>query len=198
MNTPYKLSEEKGEWLWLPSLSLISIKNFYNPNWLNAIRMKRIIDQNYRLYPPECEDYFNFPIRHHPHLFDKLYDKFLKTSVGIFGGFTLQDDSSSTCWAYRANKVDIERKRKYNRWHNHVKSSTINAVYYLDVVNTGISFLKDNIEYGYIPSNGELLIFPSHLVHAPDSNTLQKYRYSVNMEILTKEPSHQLFKKLFQ
>ena len=67
----------------------------------------------------------------------------------------------------------------------------------MEVYNDGISFMVDNNIYDYLPENGELIIFPSTLVHAAQPNTLQKYRYSVNMEIITQESASSLFSRIF-
>ena len=179
---------------------LISIKNFYKINFLQKWKVKRIIDKNYNLYFAEKKKKggFNFPIlEDDSDFFNKLYTKFLERSRKEFDKLSISSHNSATCWCYRGNKVDMGI-RQPSWWHNHSTTSTINGVYYMEVYNDGISFMVDNNIYDYLPENGELIIFPSTLVHAAQPNTLQKYRYSVNMEILTTEPSHQLFKKLFQ
>ena len=43
--------------------------------------------------------------------------------------------------------------------------------------------------------NQELIIFPNDLIHKPEITTSTNWRYSVNMEILTEEPSSKLFEK---
>ena len=89
--------------------------------------------------------------------------------------------------------------RELKWWHNHSKSSTINAVYYLQVYDAGISFVgANNNVVDYLPKNDELIVFPSYLNHSAQPNTLQKYRYSVNMEILTEETSADLFSRVLK
>ena len=178
----------------------ITIPNFYGVNFIQRKRIKKIIDKNYETYFPwdGNEDNMNVPIMDDDtKFFAKLYNKFLKTSQGIFGEFTLDERNSSTCWSYRGNK-DNMGKREDGWWHNHLESSTINAVYYLQVYSDGISFVGlNNRVKDYLPKNDELLIFPSHVVHAAQPNTLQKNRYSVNMENRTEEPTFNLFSRVF-
>ena len=140
------------------------------------------------------ENQHSFPIRiDNTQFFSKLYDKFLKTSLEIFGKLDLYPDNRYSCWAYRTNKDN----GKENLFHNHRETSIINGVYYLQVYDAGISFLKDNKKYDYLPETGELLIFPATLDHAPQPNRLPNYRYSVNMEIVTRESISQLFGRVF-
>ena len=179
---------------------VISVPNFYRSNFILRGRIKKIIDKNYEKYFPweGNPNYMNFPILDDTKFFDKLYAKFLKTSQKMFDGFTIASNNSSKCWAYRGNCVD-RGIRELKWWHNHSKSSTINAVYYLQVYDAGISFLgADNKVVDYLPKNDELIVFPSYLNHAAQPNTLQKYRYSVNMEILTDEPTSNLFSRVFK
>ncbi len=188
----------------LSDFQVISIKNFYNPNFIQRGRVKRAIDKNYKLHFPTISSTgkkrgaYNFPLVQDNDFFIKLYDRFLRKSKDVFGGFTLSGSNSSTCWAYRGNKNDMG-KREDGWWHNHSATSTINAVYYLEVFNDGISFVGLNNEvYDYLPKNNELIIFPSTLIHAAQPNTLQKYRYSVNMEIITVETVTDLFGRVFK
>lgn len=180
----------------LNKLKIISIKNFYKLDYFKKIKIKNIINKNYDLYYCSSGG-FNFPIKNDSSLFfDILYEKFLNTSVDIFGDFKLSFRNSRTCHCYRGNKNDMA-VRTSSWWHNHINSSTINSVYYLEVYNDGITFAKENKEYNYLPKNGELLIFPSDLIHAAQPNRLQKFRYSVNMEIVTEESTEKLFNRVF-
>ena len=107
----------------LQDFQIISLKNFYNP----IERAKRIIDINYDLFFPMYTGY-SFPIKiDDTHFFSKLYDKFLKTSLEIFGELDIYPDNRYYCWGYRSNKDDSEE----NLFHNHSETSIINGVYYL-------------------------------------------------------------------
>ena len=182
---------------------LIPIPDFYNPNFIQRGRVKRVIDKNHKLHsggtPAFFSNYgaFNFPILDDNQFFSELYDKFVIKSTELFGEFTLASDNSSTCWASRYNKK--MGKRQDSWWHNQAHTSTINAIYYLDIFNDGISFRGLNNEiYDYLPKNNELIILPSTLIHAVQSSTLRKYRYAVNMEIKTEESVTDLFSKVFK
>tara|TARA_B100000029_G_C17189496_1_gene820044 strand:+ start:157 stop:735 length:579 start_codon:yes stop_codon:yes gene_type:complete len=179
---------------------LVTIPDFYNLNFIQRGGVKKVIDKNYKLhfYQSKKSGGYNFPLLDDTSFFNKLYDKFLDTSRELFGEINLSPDNSSTCWAYRGNKNDMG-KRESNWWHNHEKTSTINAVYYLQVYNDGVSFIGlDGKIFDYLPKNNELIIFPADLVHSPQPNTLQKYRYSVNMEIRTQETVTDLFSRVFK
>ena len=180
----------------LSDLRIISIKKFNPINFWERLRVKRIIDKNYELYYDIRRGY-NFPIEDNDPFFSKLYVQFLKKSSDIFGNFNLSPKNSSKSFCYRGNKREMG-ERKPNWWHNHINSSTINSVYYLQVFNDGISFKNDGKVYDYLPENDELLIFPADLSHAAQPNTLQKYRYSVNMEITTVESTSYLFDRVFK
>ena len=184
----------------VPRFPLVTIPDFYNPNFIEKRRLKKVIDNNYEGHFPWQGKHLNMnvPVISDPQVFSKLYNKFLTTSREMFGEFNLSKSNSQTCWVYRGNNVD-RGKRLSGWWHNHATSSTINAVYYLQVFNDGISFIGLNGEVvDYLPHNNELVIFPADLVHSPQPCTLQKYRYSVNMEILTEETSADLFSRVFK
>ena len=181
-------------------IPLITIPDFYNPNFIQKRRLKGIIDENYKQYFPWQGRPLNMnvPVLSEYKVFSKLYDRFLTTSREMFGKFTLSDKNLPTCWVYRGNNVD-RGTRLDGWWHNHAHSSTINAVYYLQVFNDGVSFIGlDGEVFDYLPKNNELIIFPADLVHSPQPCTLQKYRYSVNMEILTEETVSDLFSRVFK
>ena len=180
-------------------INAISIKNFCKLGFWEKNKIKNIVDKNYQSHFQTAKNSggFNFPIEDDENLFfEQLYQKFLLCSKDIFGNFKLSNRNSKKCFCYRGNKDDMGIRYDY-WWHNHVHSSTINSVYYLQVHNDGISFKKDNLQYDYLPEDGELLIFPSTLIHAPQPNRSKKYRYSINMEIITEESVDCLFSRIF-
>ena len=140
------------------------------------------------------EDYRNF--------FKNLYIKFFDVSKNIFGDFTLSSNNSISCWSYTSNKFH----HGPGILHNHLSTSTINSVYYLNVPKTvsithgSISFLLNGEEFAYKPENGDLLIFPNYLNHKINFLDDEEYRISINMEITTEETVSELFefKKLWQ
>lgn len=124
--------------------------------------------------------------------FTKLYDKFFYKSRLIFGDFELSSQNNKNCWCYRSRNED------YNSvYHNHINTSTINAVYYYQIKKgDSISFLCNQIEKTYYPSKEELIIFPNYLIHKPNKPIGNNYRYSINMEIITVQSAKHLFNKL--
>ena len=126
--------------------------------------------------------------------FANLYDQFFLKCQSIFGDFKLSLKNSRTCHCY------LDRKRYYlpSVYHNHISTSTINGVYYLDVgEGDSISFIDDESdkEEVYYVSTGELLIFANHLVHKPNRPTHDGIRYSLNMEIMTDESAEEIFSR---
>ena len=120
-------------------------------------------------------------------LINGLYDKFYKVAQQLFN-FKVSEKSKRICWACITNN-------KYYDFvpHNHIKSSTINAVYYLNIpkVNKKLSgpvkFKVDNKWVYYQPENNELIFFPNYLIHDATKHDSKEWRVSINMEILCKE-----------
>lgn len=135
------------------------------------------------------EDYKNF--------FKNLYSKFFEFSKNLFGDFTTSNNSE-TCWSYASNKFD----HGPGLIHNHLKTSTINSVYYLNVPEStsihhgSISFLLNGDIFTYKPKNGDLLIFPNYLDHKINFLNDEEYRISINMEIKCEESAEELFSKV--
>jgi hypothetical protein len=180
----------------LKKLSIISIKNFYQINYFSRLIVNSEIEKNYlKNYNSESGGYSFLISDYKSKFFDNLYSKFLNTSFEIFGGFTLSPRNKSVCWSYKSNKKDYA-----SVWHNHVETSTINGVYYHQIKKgDSISFLDENNKnVKYYPSMGEMLIFPNTLIHKPNipvSGFFNSNRYSINVEIITKESSQELFKR---
>jgi len=182
-----------GSWSSMEIISrefkIISIKKFYHVNFIQRIKINQILEYNYRRYYKIIPGY-NYPIYNtNGGFFKKLYGKFLSNSKKIFKEFDLSHKNKDTCWCYRSFGEEYQ-----SIYHNHVKSSVINGVYYYQVnKNDSINFIKDGREFEYFPSNEELLIFPNHLEHKPNKPNGNNYRYSINMEIITEQPSYQIF-----
>ena len=115
-------------------------------------------------------------------ILSKIYQNFLEYSQNRFGKLDIIQEPEM--WALCTNK---------DNWksviHNHIETSTINAVYYLnipqiDYKNVGdIKLLHNDIWYNYTPSENELLIFPNYLTHDTEYNKTDDFRVSINMEI---------------
>ena len=149
-------------------------------------RFRKITDINTRI----LNDEFNF--------YKNLYEKFCDLSLKLFGDFKISPNNSKTPWAYISTI-----KNHIGLWHNHIRTSTINSVYYLNPCGGSISFrgsLNDEIVYfEYFPKKYDLIIFPDYLDHKPnfvgDSNDT---RVSINLEIITTEYSNKHFSTIFK
>tara|TARA_R100000005_G_C4897717_1_gene141377 strand:- start:49 stop:594 length:546 start_codon:yes stop_codon:yes gene_type:complete len=173
---------------------IISIKNFYFLDNNERESITHELENNYKKHFRLKTGYTLPIVEYNNNFFDNLYDKFLKKSYEIFGNFELSNLNSRRCWCFKSSKNNFERC-----WHNHITTSTINGVYYYQIQDgDSISFLdKDGIEFQYFPSQFELLIFPNHLMHTPnDPISADKNRYSINVEIRTKETSEELFSEI--
>jgi len=186
---------------------VVSIKNFYKVNPIRKAWLKQIIDTDYRNkdQPP---DSYSFPINNESIFFKDLYTKFMTVTREIFGDYNLDIGSvRNSVWCYRSALNDCNCV-----WHDHIRTCTINGVYYLQI-NKGdtISLNKESKEKNNfskkIPDNSdiiekykleesELLIMPNYLMHKPDPPTGNKVRYCLNMEIRTKETVNELFDRL--
>lgn len=131
------------------------------------------------------------------HFFNKLYKKFLESAFDFFGILNISPKNSSMCWSYSSNCVD----HGYGLIHNHMSTSTINSVYYLNVPDCAteesgsIQFFLGEKTFSYRPNNFDLIIFPNYLDHRINFLNDPEYRISINMEILCEEDSYQLFQR---
>ena len=98
--------------------------------------------------------------------------------------------------------LNINRHKDYNKQHTH-RDSLFSGVYYINLPkDTGIVFVHPSPNYGfswgnakfdtdcfsdgyyYEPKNGELLIFPSWLVHYVPSNFTHEDRLSLSFDLV--------------
>ena len=172
-------------------MNIISIKNFYDFN--DKDRQKLIEDIFYCKHhhdnKPESKGVStNFLVfLDRSNSLNKMYDKILEKSRKIFHKVDLSDKNSRKCWSLCTNK---------NYWksvpHNHINTSTINTVYYLQVPKVNgklcgeIKFFHNQKWIDYQPQPNELLIFPNDLVHDTSFHDTEEWRISLNFEILTK------------
>jgi hypothetical protein len=175
-----------------PELEILSIKNFYEISKDDRTLVDDVIEKNFLL--PSTSQYldigYNFPISQDTtSFFYNLYSKFFILSKELFGNFTITEKNTNNCWVYRSNRNNFK-----SVWHNHSRTSTINAVYYYQIDNNGIVFKSDSKTRSYLPEQEELIIFPNYLTHKPEVTTSTNWRYSINMEILTEEPFKRLKK----
>tara|TARA_B100000287_G_C20489696_1_gene724592 strand:- start:95 stop:631 length:537 start_codon:yes stop_codon:yes gene_type:complete len=127
----------------------------------------------------------NFPIlRDRNNITEILYKKFFKASENIFGRIDLHEGNSSQAWSLCTNKDYWESVP-----HDHKKSCTINAVYYLQIPKIDgkycgmIRFLVDGEWRDYQPEPYELIIMPNHLKHDTTFHDTEEWRISLNFEI---------------
>jgi len=129
--------------------------------------------------------------------FQELYLKFFDTANEFFGGLNVLPKNSSMCWSYSSNDVD----HGPGMIHNHIHTSTINSVYYLNIPdsatleNGSIQFFLDDQTFSYRPNRFDLVVFPNFLDHRINYLNDPEYRISINMEILCENNPLDLFYK---
>jgi hypothetical protein len=168
------------------------IKNFYRI-YLNKNKIiQKVLENEYLFY---CETLgYNFEIKNdHKSFFNKLHKKFYDLCRKNFI-FTPTKKSSNKCWAYVSDKNNFKEV-----WHNHLNTSTINAVYYLNIPkndNVTIDFELNGKFFTYKINNYDLIIFPNYLNHKPNRCYKDGYRISINMEIICNEPADYVFNNM--
>ena len=157
-------------------------QDFSNQNveMVNFVISNRVI--------PESKWQYSFTLPQNEY-FDSLYNVFLKTVKSIFKKFTITERRPAA--AYVSDEL-------YHRgdWHDHLDSSTINAVFYLQTNKNekGILFKDDYMnEFKIIPKKYDMLIFPNYAVHYPIPFTHKEKRISINMELKCKETAREIF-----
>jgi hypothetical protein len=140
----------------------------------------------------ECEnqrtiltDGNNFPVK--SIYLNFLYNIFYINSKKCLNNFSFKDIDFQL-WAYITDHT-------FNKtsWHNHISSSTINGVLYLETQKKGIYFKHKKKIIHIEPKNGDLLIFPNFLEHCPEVSFNEK-RITLNLEIRCNEESKDIFK----
>lgn len=140
----------------------------------------------------------SFKIDSDPTLFfSELYSKFFSAANDFFGKLSILENNSPMCWSYSSNNID----HGFGIIHNHIPTSTINSVYYLNVpssatiIEGSIQFFLEDKEFSYKPNNFDLIMFPNYLDHKINYLSDPEYRISINMEILCEEDPVKLFSK---
>ena len=179
-------------------LKIISVKNFYNVNFLQRRKINASLEKNHMDWlTREDRDYkiFNFPLKlDHTLFFQEVHEKFLELCREYFGDFKILEDKKYP-YCYRSKRDDFR-----SVLHDHVATSTVSGVYYYQIKGKDGIVFKDNKSREYIqlreynPQQGELLLFPSNLVHKPVVTKSRGIRYSFNLEIQTEESTEELFK----
>jgi hypothetical protein len=186
-------------------IPIILIENFLIPteeekeNILNNIFEAKSEHEKLNNYE---KNYYSYPIKNDSNNYlKKLYNNYLLFCFKTFGNFQISKRNNSTCWAYCSNQKDFN-----SFWHDHIQSSSINAVYYINIPKDsgGPLFFripKNDNEfeiYSYFPKNYDLIIFPNYLEHKPMPPSSDDYRICINMEIICENDSPKnIFKKVF-
>lgn len=165
-------------------IPIYSIKNFIIPN--NKEKIIEIVLNNKKYQKttgysyPILDDESNF--------FDALYSKYYDLCLEKFR-FEVHPKNKKTCWAYVSDKINY-----VSVWHNHIQTSTINGVYYLNIPGkTTIDFECDGDILSHSPSEYELIFFPNYLNHKPNVCYGDGYRISINLEITCLNSSGSIF-----
>jgi hypothetical protein len=125
--------------------------------------------------------------------FKNLYNYFLKSTESVTGPLTLAPRNKSWCWANVYNRDNFK-----TNLHDHVATSSINAIYYLKMPvdlkpnEGGLRVFNINNELiEYYPDEFDLIIMPSNIPHEPLYHSSEDFRIAINMEICTLFPISQ-------
>jgi hypothetical protein len=127
---------------------------------------------------------YTFEVEDSKNNFKKLYNTFFSISKNIFGEEFLSEKNRDLCWANIYNKKTFR-----SNLHHHLRTSTINSVFYLkipddgDLNSSGLQIVHNNNSVIFIPDELEMVIMPSSMLHAPMPHNSLENRISINMEI---------------
>jgi len=126
---------------------------------------------------------FNFKLDKKYDFVNIIYSRLVEECTKLFGKLEFDPTNIKDGWAYINNKEFYK-----NRIHDHLNSSTINSVYYLNVPDEttgGINFFngEHDIIYTHHPKEKELIIFPNYMLHNPCQSMTDEYRIAINLEI---------------
>ena len=170
---------------------ILSIKNFLVLNdaereslMQEVLKSKEVHDNA----PNSEKAYTNFRVLSDDLFFKTLYDKMFNKCEALFGKLETTERNSSACWSLATNK---------EYWasvpHDHLKSSTINTTYYLNIPKLNGEYVgtfkyvnKQGAWVDYQTEPFELIIMPAYLVHDTGFHDTEEWRISINMEIITR------------
>ena len=119
---------------------------------------------------------------------DYLYNILIERSRYLLNDFTIKD-KNFRLWGFITDDTYYEG----DTWHNHLDTSTINAVLYLQTVKgKGIEYEYKGDKKYYEPKDYDLLIFPNFLNHRPLTSNFER-RISLNLELKCFESSESIF-----
>jgi hypothetical protein len=171
---------------------ILLFKNFKIPEDSIKTELVKKISEKKRFMGPSYTEALSFPIKidYKNFLFD-LYDDFVEISKKHLKKFTISDKNTKRYWAYATNRFD-----PHYQWHDHIRTSTINGVYYFRIpesVSGQLDFwYKDNF-FRFFPEENDLLLMPNYLKHAPRQPLSDEYRISINVEIICNEDPDDIF-----
>lgn len=179
----------------------MSINNiFFNPIFPQVLETQLLLDLDVKarmidtvLSQKDTANYhggYTFHVQDNFGDFKMLYNFFVNTVTTLFGNVTLSPIHKTWCWANVYNKDTFKTNA-----HDHIRSSSINAIYYLKMptdigINEGgLNLYTPNLTViQFQPDEGDLLIMPNHTVHEPLFHSSFNYRIAINMEMCI-EPS---------
>ena len=127
---------------------------------------------------------FQIFTKHHK----KLYSIFIKNCRKRLKKFKIIDKETKI-WSYFTDKNYFQD----GEFHDHVRTSTICGVLYLETIeNCGIYFKYNNKIIYLEPKPYDLLIFPNFLKHKPVASKNKK-RVSLNFELICSESTDKIF-----
>jgi len=168
------------------------------PIWITTLPKLDNWQEHYDDLHNQCLNYVgpwlssNFEIQDPKGVWAKVYDQFIDKTQEILGPLNIHHNvNKRSCWLYSMN-----RKFYKGGIHHHINSSIVNAVYYFsipditDYRDSAIAFYDKNDEefWHYKPREGDLVIFPNYLKHQPLPTKSEKFRFSINMEIICDWP----------
>ena len=174
----------------------MSVNNiFFNPTFPQVLETQLLLSPSVKarmvdtvLLQKDTANYhggYTFQVKDQHGDFKILYNFFFNTVINLFGNVKLSPTHKTWCWANVYNKESFRTNA-----HNHIKTSSINSVYYLkmprDVGDNegGLNLYPPGLEpIQFQPDEGDLLIMPNNTVHEPLLHNSMDYRISVNMEM---------------
>jgi hypothetical protein len=168
---------------------------FFNPIFPQVLEIQLLLDPavkarmiNTVLSQKDTANYYGgytFHVQDSFGDFKTLYSFFFNTVINIFGDVKLSPVNKRWCWANVYNKDSFKTNA-----HNHIKTSSINAIYYLKMPQGisdsegGLNLYTDKSEViQFQPEEGDLLIMPNNTVHEPLFHSSIDYRIAINMEM---------------
>jgi len=118
----------------------------------------------------ECKKIYDIPINEG------------RTKSGSYALVTNRQHNAYTWHSHETSKYDYQPSYTVNE-SLHVFAS---SVYYfaLPEGSGGIAFRKDNEEIELMPKEGDLIFFPSDMLHSPLHNTCTDWRVSFNINLV--------------